>query len=191
MGETFLAPAASYGGNWISIMLNSSFKLYLSGPIAGLSFDDAEDWRQHVIKTIDPRIICYSPLRAKEFLRELETIEPDNVARFDSPFVTDSAITTRDRFDCMGSDLMLVNLMGAERISVGTMIELGWADAARVPVVLAMEKGNAHEHPIVHGVCGFRVHDLDSAIRAAELILLNEVKVNAKRQAGFVTAGLG
>jgi hypothetical protein len=35
---------------------------------------------------------------------------------------------TRDRFDATRCDVLLVNLLGAERVSIGTMMEVAWAD---------------------------------------------------------------
>lgn len=89
------------------------------------------------------------------------------------PLSTDQGITTRDRYDCIGADLVVFNLLGADRITIGTMIELGWADAARNPSILVMEKsGNVHEHPMVRQTTQFRTDNLDDAIAIAEIILL-------------------
>lgn len=145
-------------------------KIYLAGPISGLTYDGAQDWRNYFSKKIDPHIACYSPLRGKDYLKMRGPLE----GSYDEfPLSSDKGITTRDRYDCMGSDLVVFNLLGAERISIGTMIELGWADAARVPAILVMEKeGNTHEHPMLRETTHFRVTNLDDAIRIAEIILL-------------------
>lgn len=89
------------------------------------------------------------------------------------PLSTDQGITTRDRYDCMGADLVVFNLLGADRITIGTMIELGWADAARNPSILVIEKsGNVHDHPMVRQTTHFRVDNLEDAIAIAEIVLL-------------------
>lgn len=175
---------------WRMKLSDKTFKVYLAGPITGLTFGDAQDWRAYVQSKIDPRIKCYSPLRGKEYLAQRGAL----VGSYDEyPLSTASGITTRDRFDCMGSDLVIFNLLGAKQISVGTMIELGWADAARNPAILVMEnpkaigvdgwghkvyaegvKPNAHEHPMVTATTGFRVDNLDDAVKLAEIILLNK-----------------
>ena len=36
-------------------------------------------------------------------------------------------------------DVVLMYLIGAKKVSIGTMIEAGWADAYRKPVVLVLE----------------------------------------------------
>ena len=146
-------------------------KVYLAGPISGLTYDGAQEWREEFRQKIDQRIQCYSPLRGKEYLTMRGKLE----GSYDEfPLSTDQGITTRDRFDCMGSDLVVFNLLGAkERVSIGTMIELGWADASRNPAILIMEKkGNVHDHPMVRQITHFRVDNVNDAIKLAEIILL-------------------
>lgn len=65
------------------------------------------------------------------------------------PLSTLQGINLRDHNDVQRSNGLLVNLTGADRVSIGTMIELGWADAYRKPVVIAMEEGNIHWHAMV------------------------------------------
>lgn len=149
-------------------------KIYLAGPISGLTYGEAQDWRDYFTKNIDPRISCYSPLRGKEYLKMRGPLE----GSYDEfPLSTDTGITTRDRYDCMGADLVVFNLLGCTgkdaRISIGTMIELGWADASRNPAIVIMEKeGNVHEHPMVRQTTHFRVDNMEDAMRIAEIILL-------------------
>jgi hypothetical protein len=51
-------------------MINSKFSVYLAGPIAGLTFDGAADWREKAIERLTEfGIKGLSPLRAKEYLR--------------------------------------------------------------------------------------------------------------------------
>jgi hypothetical protein len=53
-------------------------------------------------------------------------------------------------------------------------MEVAWGDAARVPVILVMEKDgtNPHEHGLMVEACGFRVDNLDEGIRMVGSILL-------------------
>lgn len=74
---------------------------------------------------------------------------------------------TRDRFDVRTADALLINLLGAPRVSIGTMVELGWADAYRIPVVTVMDpddKLNPHAHDFVRILSGTVVDTLDKAI---------------------------
>jgi nucleoside 2-deoxyribosyltransferase len=153
-------------------------KIYLAGPISGLTFEGAQDWRTYFTNTIDQQIACFSPLRGKDYLKMRGPLE----GSYDEfPLSTDRGITTRDRADCMGADLVVFNMLGATRVSIGTMLEFGWADAARVPSVLIMEKeGNIHDYPMVREIAGFRVDNLEDAIAISEIVLLH--KANPKRK---------
>ncbi len=63
-------------------------------------------------------------------------------------------------------------LLGANEISKGTMIEYGWADAFRKPVISVIEeKVNVHEHPILRELTGFRVDSLEKGLEVARKIL--------------------
>jgi len=67
---------------------------------------------------------------------------------------------------------MLVNLLKAKKISIGTMVEYGWADSYRKPIITEMEKeGNVHDHGFVKELSGYIVEDLDSGIKIAKAIL--------------------
>ena len=110
-----------------------------------------------------------TPLRGKEFLVKYGELSADGYENH--PLATAKGITTRDRFDCQRADVVLMNLLGADRISVGTMIEAGWADAARRPVVLAMEDDNVHRHVMLKEVAGYVTDDLDTAIDIVIAIL--------------------
>lgn len=148
------------------------FKVYLAGAISGLAFDDAQDWRAYVRGALEPTgIDAYSPLRQKHFLENVGPIDP-NGSYGVWPLSTDRGIMTRDHFDCQSSDLIFVNLLGATRVSIGTVMEIAWAFAYRKPLVMAMEDGNLHDHPMIREAIGYRVPTLDHAIAVTQAILL-------------------
>jgi len=148
-------------------------KVYLSGPINGLTFDGADGWRQSVAEMLrDHGIQAINPLRFKERLREAGVLPGLGFDDAFGPFSSARAVMTRDRYDSTRCDVLLVNLLGAERISIGTMFEMAWADAHRVPIVLAMEKyGNPHEHIMVQEAAGFRVPSLIEAVEVVVGVL--------------------
>lgn len=160
------------------------FKVYLAGPITGLTYGESTDWRvyakqklsQRVVETSQQRegvatgIHGYSPMRGKDYLHEVGRIT--NKPYDDYVLSTGRGITERDRWDVRTADIVLANFLGAEAISVGTVIELGWADAFRTPVAVAMEKGNVHEHAILDELYGWRSDSLDEAIEVVKAVLL-------------------
>ena len=52
------------------------------------------------------------------------------------------------------------------------MIEYGWADSARKPIITIIEKeGNVHEHSFIRELSGFIVKDLDLGLSVVRAIL--------------------
>lgn len=150
-------------------------KVYLAGPISGLTYDQGQDWRVQAIDGLKKRgLTGYSPLRAKEYLKTQGVLEQSYLLR-DQPvscLSTDRGITTRDHWDVKTSDAVLFNLLGATRVSIGTCIEFGWASAYHKLIVLVMEaNGNLHDYPMIREVSGFRVETLEDGIEVLGRIL--------------------
>lgn len=145
--------------------------VYLAGPITGLEYDNAEDWRGLVaLELQEAGIDAFSPLRAKEFLRSLGPLE-DQYHNL-HPLSSSRGIMTRDRFDCTTRDLVFVNLLGSRRVSIGTVMEIAWADLLRKPIVCVMEEDNVHRHGMVTEAVGFEVRTLAEAVAITKAILL-------------------
>lgn len=150
-------------------------KVYLAGAISGLTYAQGQDWRTFATAELDKMgIDGYSPLRAKDYLRNVGKIEQSY--QF-NPLSSDRGIMTRDRWDVMTADVILMYLLGTgSRVSVGTMIEAGWADAFRKPIVLVMEKeGNVHEHPMLREATGFRVTTLEEGLTVVNYVVNPQV----------------
>lgn len=147
---------------------------YLAGPIAGLGFEDVVTWRDFAIQELRKSgIVGRSPMRAKEFLEGVTCFSKSglNEGAY-SPLSTPRGITTRDRFDATHCDVLLVNLLGAKAVSIGTCLEIAWADANRIPIVCAMEsQGNPHDHGMINEIVGYRVETLEQAIFISRAIL--------------------
>jgi len=150
-------------------------KVYLSGPISGLTYDQGNSWRDLVTQHLESEHIhCLNPMRSHEFLRHFGVIEDKHAQDNEALgfLVSDEFIGVRDAWDTMKSDVCFVNLLGATRISIGTVLEIGMAHAARVPIVLVMEKsGNPHDHAMVRNYASLRYDRLAHAILATRALL--------------------
>lgn len=144
--------------------------VYLAGPITGLDYQRTTEWRERVSALLAPDIVCLSPMRSKTHVNNQSIASneyPDDVLS------SAREVITRSRWDTMRCDLLLVNLLYAERLSIGTIMEVAWADAARKPIVLAMEDGGLHEHAMIQEVVGFRVTtSVEDAAAVVRSILL-------------------
>jgi len=150
--------------------VSKNYIAYLAGPITGLSFDGAVDWREEFIKQMPVEIDGMSPLRGKVYLEGTK-----NIAASYEKIVLSSArgITTRDYNDCKRCDILVANLLGADTISIGTVMEIAWAKSFQIPVVAIMEpEGNVHEHPMITECIGFRVETLEEAANIVKVVLL-------------------
>lgn len=150
-----------------------SFTVYLAGPITGLTFDGATDWRAYAKQKLnDVGLRSLSPLRAQEHLRSVGVLTADCAGYGEmSALTTPRGIFIRDRFDATTCNVVLVNLLGAERVSQGSIVEISWAHWCRIPVIVAMERqGNLHDHIMITEQIDFRVPSLDDALTVVKAI---------------------
>ena len=146
-------------------------KVYLAGPISGLTYDGAEEWREYVTTMLNQfGIEGYSPLRCKKFLRNhgVLTDKPDYAENI---LATPDCIMTRDHWDVQTSDDIFVNLLGATKVTIGTVMEIAWAYVYRKPTILVMEDFNVHDHAMILKAGVFRAYDLDQGIHLTRAIL--------------------
>lgn len=147
-------------------------KVYLAGPITGLTYGGASDWRETVKFDLDDvGIDGYSPLRGKNYLNTGKTLQDTGYEK--TLLSSERSIVARDRNDCQTADLIIFNFLGAQKVSIGSCIEVGWADAFRTPAILVIEdEGNFHDYSMIRQICGWRVNNLDDAVYVAKAILL-------------------
>ena len=146
-------------------------KLYLAGPITGLSWKAAADWRDYVTQALEgTTIVAFSPLRGKKYLKGEKSVQSSYEAY---PLSTQKGITSRDHWDVLTSDCIMAYVLGADKPSLGTVLEIGWAHAYRKPIIMIMEKeGNPHNHPMIREIVSYTTADLDEGITLIKTLLL-------------------
>lgn len=147
--------------------------VYLAGPITGCSYGGATEWRQYVADRLPDYILPVSPMRGKQYLGAEEKI---GLSYEQYPLSCKKGITCRDRHGIMSCDAVLMNFLGAKTVSIGTAIEVGWADMLRKPIIVVMEKDNPHAHPIIEECAGFILDNLDEAIHVVTAVLMTGVR---------------
>ena len=147
-------------------------KVYLAGPISGLTYPQAATWREYFTNELEDCCEVISPLRGKELLFNDDEILGTEYANVR---LTSNAITTRDRFDVMRADLIVVNFLGINQVSIGTVLEIGWADMLRKPVLVIMGKGNIHQHGMIKEIAGWVVDDYSLAIKIIRVMAGKEL----------------
>ena len=128
-------------------------QVYLAGPITDA---DPEDVWRHELRThlrFKYGIVAVLPQAGALYTEHLGIENPAPV------------LTQRDKWMCQQSDVVLANFTGSEKASIGTCIELGWANLAGVPIIAVIPPGNIHTHPMIESLVDFNVPDLDEAVR--------------------------
>jgi len=136
--------------------------VYLAGPIGGCSYDQCTTWRGYFTSLLQHfNVECVDPMRGKSDLQNESELDK---VRYTTPLACPKGVYTRDRWDVLRCDLVVVNLLGAKKPSLGSVMEIAWADAGGTPTILVMEpEGNCHEHILIREACGFRVGALELA----------------------------
>jgi nucleoside 2-deoxyribosyltransferase len=146
--------------------------LFLAGPLTGISYRASMAWRAYVAGKLPSFITAYSALRGKDYLASEEALK-DSYEHYQ--LSSQKGITSRDRMDVMRCDMLFVNFLGASAVSIGTVLEVGWADMLRKPMVIVMEDDNIHAHATLRQIANYITPDLDEAIKIATAVLATEV----------------
>ena len=138
-------------------------KVYLAGPITGLEFDEATDWRAEEAAFVrNLRLEGYealSPMRDKEQYR----INGPLTAFFDEG----ASAVQQDICDIEESVAVIMNVLGAGQVSLGCMAEMGYAFACDRPVILVTEgESNPHHHVFTDYMATVIVSNLEDALKA-------------------------
>jgi len=145
-----------------------TYLVYMAGPITGCSYVGCTNWRYDFAHALSGyNVHCLSPMRNKDYLSNEVWINQ----QYDTPFSCEKGIYTRDKFDCCRCDLLIVNILKATCVSIGTMLEIAWADANDIPIILVMESDNIHNHPMVRACCGFQADTIAKGIELVKAVL--------------------
>lgn len=135
--------------------------VYLAGPMKGLTFEACNRWRIEAAFRLGERgIATINPVEA-ELIAHQGALSCSGNGVMTSP----KAIVAKDRHYVLNrATAMLVNFTDAPAVSIGTCVEFGWADAARIPVVTVLPDDNPHHHAFIRELSGWVAADLNDAI---------------------------
>lgn len=126
--------------------MNSTISVYMAGPVEEVGLDNARHWRSCFKSMLDPHICAVSPIRGYE-----------SFVFASKPHGNDRLCMLRDKLDIRRSDIVVANFMPVsenaqerEIMARGTCIEIGWADAWEIPVIVVCNKaGSIASHPML------------------------------------------
>ncbi len=146
------------------------FKVYLGGPIDGLSFDESTDWRRTAKNVLESYgFKAMSPMRGKDYLRNESVITGSYEQH---PMSSEQGILGRDMFDVRHCDALLINYEGALKTSIGSVMEQMQAyDFHKyICVVMPLNANNFHDHPFVRRTASIIVPTLEMAYDVLRLV---------------------
>lgn len=120
-------------------------KLYIAGKISGYSYEEIIEYFESTAKRLS-KYTVFHPLLGKDYLRNEISLKAEG---YSNPESTNHAIIGRDRWMVRNCDVMLCNLAGCTHVSIGSVMELGWAEMLHKHIVTVMEKDNIHRHAFV------------------------------------------
>ena len=120
-------------------------KLYLAGSISGLSYDEVVN-KINAKREALSMFEILSPMTGKEELRTEIKFKAD----FNyNPISNNHAVFERDKWMVSQCDILFADLVGAQHVSIGTMMELAWAALLGKHTIVAIDKDNIHRHAFV------------------------------------------
>lgn len=155
--------------------------VYLAGPISGMSYGEATDWRKEVSGLFLPGIVGVSPMRMKAWASKLKAIKDtkqyEKIADEGDFLISGEshAINTRDMFDVRTCDMTFVYMPKAltekAGVSVGTVKEIGYAARDRKPMVLVTDDKKLAGHPLIREDIGWIVPTLELGAAVVNSVL--------------------
>ena len=147
--------------------------VYLCGPMAENTPEQADGWRQEAATLLESKgFIVTSPMRGKGMLDSKKVMGVHYESYGQVPELTPASIFARDQYDVRHADIILANMteLGTAHRhdwqhpkslttktvllpSIGSDFEIAWAFLLHKPVVLIAPDGNPYaHHPFLNGM---------------------------------------
>lgn len=137
--------------------------VYLAGSVAGCTAGEAKNWRANVSEKLAAHFIKgISPLRCEPLIGERYEL-----SYLDPCFGTPKSIYSKNMLDVRNCDMVLCYMpkeLNERRLSIGTLLELGWAHVLEKPTILVTDYLFLLNHPLVQGSSSWILATLDEAV---------------------------
>ena len=156
-------------------MENNTVLVYLCGPIAGLTYDEANDWRQRFVDEIATwawPIKALSPLRYREELRLAGRLQRTVPLELKGAINTPRGAALRDELDVRRCQFLFANFLGATTVSQFSLGEIGMARGLRKTIITVMEPDNVHHHRVMDHWLDYIETDLESGLTLLKQLIL-------------------
>ena len=137
-------------------------KIYLARSISGLSYAEVMEEYRKTTKLLSPFYVILNPMTAKGHLKS--EVEFASYGKYTHPVSVGHAIYERDKWMVSTCDVLLADLSGTTKVSIGVMMELAWAALLGKHTVLILPEENIHTHTFVRESADVVFTDYDEAI---------------------------
>jgi hypothetical protein len=155
-------------------------KLYLSGPISGVPCEEIADWRKRATAMLPAKVHVYDPA-SSPYDADLASDTPETPSAALARLMHGRLVVDRNKHMIQSSDVVLANFLHSDRASIGSIGELFWANAFRVPIVIVREEsGNVHDHAMLNAIASAVTSSLEDGCEAALNILGTKARVGGR-----------
>lgn len=142
--------------------------VYLAGPIAGLTYEQAREWRHAAAGYLrNYGIEAFDPLRGSAELKGtgVQSVHAPN----SSPLTTQKGIMCMDYHFVKRAGVVLCNFQGATQVSIGSVMECAWTMPLQKPLVVVGDEH--HDHAMMKERADFWLDGLDEALYVTKMLL--------------------
>lgn len=140
-------------------------KIYLAHPMTGVSSDNVFGYYDSLAERLSKHIIL-TPVTGKDYLRNVGALQKT----YDTPLSNEHAIYNRDTWMVSQADIVLCDLTGANKVSIGCCFELACAGCYKKHVIVVMDENNVHDHPFVRQAADIVYKSIDEAVAYINLL---------------------
>ncbi len=155
-------------------------RIYLSGPISGTAREEISRWRQRVIEMLPRRVEVFDPA-SSPYDASLAFASEESPSAALGRLMHGRLVVDRNKHMIQSSDVVLANFLDADRASIGSIGELFWANAFRVPIVIIREQsGNVHDHAMLNAIASVVASSLEEGCDAVLNVLGTDARVGGR-----------
>lgn len=123
----------------------STKSIYLAGPMTGMKVADSRDgWRFRAHNAFEPFVECMNPVRGWNCLPDGHIMQARGEDEAGLKMVEGKLHFQRDVHDIRRCSALYVNTQGADRVSLGTVSEMGMAYILGKPIVAILDPWHVH-----------------------------------------------
>jgi hypothetical protein len=152
-------------------------RIYLSGPISGATKKEIAGWRKRVEAMLPAGVDVYDPA-SSPYDAELASAVRETPSNALARLMHGRLVVDRNKHIIQSSDVVLANFLSSDRASIGSIGELFWANAFRIPIVIVREpSGNVHDHAMLNAIASVVASSLEEGCEAVLNILGADARV--------------